>query len=147
MKNAAVVMLFAAALTLVGCGSNSSKNSGNINGNWTATLTDTGGAQVFRFATSLIVNNDGTLSISNFSFSTNSPCFVSGETESGGFALGGDFNGNVTGTFQLTVLSGAPGGNTLVLSGTANGKTITGTWTLTGGTGCTGSGNFTMTQS
>jgi hypothetical protein len=28
--------------------------------------------------------------------------------------------------------------------GTVNGNAITGTWTLTGGTGCTGSGNFTM---
>jgi hypothetical protein len=147
MRKFAVILLLVMGVTLVGCGSNSSKNSGNINGNWTAMLTDTGGLQVFTFATSLIVNGDGTLSVSNFSFSTNSPCFVSGETESGAFALSGDFNGNVKGTFQFTVLSGAPGGNTLVLSGTANGKTIAGTWTLTGGTGCTGSGNFTMSQS
>jgi hypothetical protein len=32
------------------------------------------------------------------------------------------------------------------LSGTANGNTISGTWSLTGGAGCTGSGNFIMTK-
>jgi hypothetical protein len=69
---------------------------------------------------------------------------VSGETESGSFAFTGDFNGKVTGTFTFNVVSGSPSGNTLKLMGTVNGNAITGTWTLTGGTGCTGSGNFTM---
>jgi hypothetical protein len=145
MKNLAVAILLVVTLALAGCGSNS-KDHGNINGNWTALLTDANGSLVFKFATSLIVNGDGTLSINNFSFSTNSPCFVSGETESGDFAFTGDFNGNVTGHFDLTVVSGSPSGNTLTLSGTVNGNTITGTWTLSGGTGCTGSGNFTMTN-
>jgi hypothetical protein len=90
-------------------------------------------------------NNDGTFSVSNFSFSTNSSCFVSSETESGSFLLSGNFNRNVTGEFQFTVMSGSPSGNRLTLPGTANGK-ISGTWSLTGGTGCTGSGNFTMTK-
>ena len=135
----------AVALTPIGCGSSNS-NPANINGNWYATLADTGNTTVFGFGTSLFVNNDGTLSVSNFSFSTNSSCFVSGETESGSFVLSGNFNGNVTGKFQFSVMSGSPSGNTLTLSGTANGNTISGTWSLKGGTGCTGSGNFTMTK-
>lgn len=145
MKNLAVAILLVVTLALAGCGSDS-RDHGNINGFWTATLTDANGSQVFGFATSVIVNSDGTLSISNFSFSTNSPCFVSGETVSGTFAFTGDFNGKVTGHFALKVLSGSPSGNTLQLSGTVNGNIITGTWTLSGGTGCTGSGNFTMTK-
>jgi hypothetical protein len=141
MKKLAMALLVTAVMTLVGCGSNPSH--GNINGHWTAVLTDT----TFNFGTSIVVNNDGTLSVSNFSFSTNSPCFVSGETESGSFAFTGDFNGKVTGSFTFKVVSGSPSGNTLSLTGTANGDTITGTWSLTGGSGCTGSGNFTMTKS
>ena len=141
MKKLAMALLVTAVMTLVGCGSNSSH--GNINGHWTAVLTDT----AFNFGTSIVVNNDGTLSVSNFSFSTNSPCFVSGETESGSFAFTGDFNGKVTGSFTFKVVSGSPSGNTLSLTGTVSGDTITGTWSLTGGSGCTGSGNFTMTKS
>jgi hypothetical protein len=38
--------------------------------------------------------------------------------------------GNVTGEFQFSVMSGSPSGNTLTLSGTANGNTISGTWFL-----------------
>ena len=135
--------LVAMLLTLVGCGSNNSKQ-GNINGTWTAVLSDTN----FSFGTALVVNSDGTLSVSQFSFSTNGqPCFVSGETESGSFALTGDFNGNVTGQFGFNVVSGYPSGNTLTLTGTANGNNIAGNWSLTGSAGCTGSGTFTMTKS
>ena len=145
MKNFAVGMLLAVSMVLAGCGSDS--KSGTINGNWTASLADSSnGTQVFAFTTSVIENTDGTLSISNFAFSTNSSCFVSGETESGTFALSGDFNGHVSGSFGMKVQSGTPSGNVLNLSGTVSGNTITGTWTLTGGTGCSGSGNFTMTK-
>jgi hypothetical protein len=142
MKMFAVAMLLVAGLTLSGCGSSS--NPGNINGNWTATLT---GSQNFSFTTSVIENSDGTLSVSKFSFTTNSSCFASGETETGTFALSGNFNGNVTGKFGMIVLSGTPSGNTLTLTGNVNGNAITGTWTLTGSSGCTGSGNFTMNKS
>jgi hypothetical protein len=141
MKKLSVAWLLAMVLTLVGCGSNDHPQ-GNINGTWTAVLTDTS----FNFVTSVMVNSDGTLSVSQFSFSTAGPCFVSGETESGSFALTGDFNGHVTGQFGFTVMSGSPSGNTLTLTGTVNGNTITGNWSLAGGVGCTGSGTFTMTK-
>jgi hypothetical protein len=139
MKKLAVAGLVAVVLTLVGCGWHD-HGHGNINGSWTAILSDSD----FSFGTSVVVNGDGTLSINQFSFSTNGPCFVSGETESGSFAFTGDFDGKVTGTFTFNVVSGSPSGNTLKLMGTVNGNAITGTWTLTGGSGCTGSGNFTM---
>ena len=143
MKRLAKAMLLMVCLTLVGCGLGSSDSS-NINGTWNATLIDTNDTTVFSFGTSLVVNNNGSLSITNFNFTTNSPCFVSSGTESGSFTLSGDFNGNVNGKFGFVVQSSSPIGNTLTLSGTANGNTISGNWTLTGGTGCTGSGSFTM---
>jgi hypothetical protein len=146
MKQFAATMLLVAGLCLVGCSANNSLNPANINGTWNATLTDTNNTTtVFTFGTSLMVNSDGSLSVSNFTFTTSSPCFLSGETESGSFTLSGNFNGNVTGKFQFVVLSGNPSGNTLALSGTANGNTISGTWTLNGSS-CTGNGNFMMTR-
>ena len=144
MKKLAVATLLVVGLTLVGCGSNSS--SGKINGTWTATLTDTNQSQVFNFSTSLVDNGDGTTTVTNLTFSSNSSCFVSGTTETGTFGLTGNSNGNVKGTFGMTIKSGTPSGNLLTLSGTVNGGTITGTWTLMGGAGCNGSGSFTMTK-
>jgi hypothetical protein len=132
-------------LTLLGCGSNNSSNPANINGTWNATLTDSNNVQAFTFGTSLVVNGDRTLSISNFTLTSNSPCFVSGETATGSFTLSGNFSGTMKGTFGFVVNSGTPAGNTLTLTGTDNGNTITGTWTMAG-TGCSGNGNFTMTK-
>jgi len=145
MKQLAVAFVLLIVLALIGCGSDTS-NSSNINGNWNATLISGNNSTFLTFGTSLKVNGDGSLSVSNFSFTTDSACFVSGETETGSFTLSGDFNGNVNGKFGFTVQSGSPAGNTLALSGTANGNTISGTWTLTGGGGCSGNGTFIMTK-
>jgi hypothetical protein len=145
MNRLGLTLLLGLGFVLAGCGA-SSKN-GNINGNWTASLTDNGGHQSFAFTTALVgTGSSGTLTVNNFHFSTSSPCFVSGESESGTFALTGDFNGNVSGQFGMSVVSGSPGGNTLTLTGTIRQNTITGAWVLAGGSGCTGSGNFTMTR-
>lgn len=144
MKMFSAALALMLGLTLIGCGA--SNNASNINGNWTATLMNSSGGQALAFQTSLTEMSNGSLSVTNLAFSTNSPCFVSGQTAVGTFVLSGNFNGNVSGKFGLNVQSGSPGGNTLILLGTANGNTITGTWTLNGGTGCTGSGNFTMTK-
>jgi hypothetical protein len=122
-RKLAVALLLAAGLVLVGCGSNNS-NSTNTSGNWTAALTNSSdGSQACTFTTSITENNDGALSVTNLTLSSSS-CFVSGETESGSFALGGNLNGNVTGQFQFKVLSAPPSNNVLTLTGTANGKTI-----------------------
>jgi hypothetical protein len=145
MKRLAAALVVFICIALIGCGSNSS-NASNINGTWNATLTSGGNATVFSFGTSLHANSDGSLTVSNFQFTTNSPCFVSGETETGSFTLSGNFNGNVNGKFGMTVQSGTPSGNTLTLNGAANGNTISGTWTLAGSGGCTGNGTFNMTK-
>ena len=87
MKTIAVTFLLGLGLVLVGCGSD--KNAGNIsniNGNWTATLSDGSGGQALAFTTALVATGtSGMLTVNNFRFSTDSPCFVSGETESGTF--------------------------------------------------------------
>jgi hypothetical protein len=144
MKQFCIVIALVLGFTL-GCGSDHSKSS-DINGNWNATLTSAGNQTVLAFATSLKANGDSSLNISNFHFTTDSPCFVSDETESGSFTVNGDFDGNVKGKFGMTVQSGDPAGNALALSGTDDGNTISGTWTLTGGSGCTGNGTFAMTR-
>jgi hypothetical protein len=146
MRISAIVALVGMVLTLAACGA-SSQGGANLNGTWTATLSDTNGTEAFAFTTALIATGaSGTLTINSFQFSTNSPCFVSGETESGTFTLSGNFNGKVSGSFGMNVRSGSPAGNTLTLMGTVSGNTVSGTWTLSGGSGCSGSGNFTMVR-
>lgn len=150
MKFLATTILIAAGLMLAGCGSSSSNNSA-VNGNWTATLTDVNGTPVFGFTTTLNQSGSSTVSGTNLSFTTSTPCFGSDATETGGFTVSGTLNGVSTGAFTLTIQSGTStttGSNTLSMQGTLNNNTITGTWTLTGtSAGCVGSGNFTMTRS
>lgn len=145
MQKLAMGFVLAVGLVLVGCGT-SSNNSGNINGSWTATLMDSKSNPTLSFSTSITQMSDGSLSVTNLNFSTNSPCFVTGETATGSFTLSGNFNGNVSGSFGMNVQSGSPGGNTLTMSGTVTGSSITGNWTLAGSSGCTGAGHFTMTR-
>jgi hypothetical protein len=145
MKQSLTALILLLSIALAGCGSNG--NSANINGNWSATLTDSGGgATVFNFVTALAVNSDGSLSVVNFTFNSSGPCFVSGQSATGSVTLSGNFNGNVTGSFQLNVQSTGSLNSVLTLNGTVSGGVITGTWTLTGGIGCTGNGAFTMTR-
>ncbi len=144
MKRIAIVVISLLPLILVACGGGSSNN---VNGNWSATLTNPNAGPAFSFTTTLNQSNGTTITGSNLVFSTATPCFSSVASETGGFTLTGNTTGAVTGGFELTVQSGTPSGNVLTLAGTLTNKTITGTWTLTGVTsGCTGSGNFTMTK-
>lgn len=145
MKKFAVAMLLAAGMALAGCGS-SSHNGGNVNGNWTAALQDANGTPVFAFTTSLAATGNGSaVTVSNFNFTTNS-CSFTAATETASFVLSGNFNGSVTGSFQLSINSGSPSNNTLALDGQVNGKTISGSWTVTGTTNCAANGTFTMTK-
>jgi len=144
MRQFAVALLVAVGLVLAGCGSN--HNASNINGTWNATLLSNGNSTNFNFGTSLTANGNGGVTVVNFSFTTNSPCFANSETETGSFTLSGNFNGQVNGTFGMTIQSSGSAQNTLVLNGTAAGNTISGRWTLVGSAGCTGSGTFVMTK-
>ncbi len=151
MRQLASVCAIALPLLLAACGG-STNNSNNINGNWTASLANSNGAAAFGFTTTLSQNSNDTVSVSNVNFKTSSPCFANGGTASGALTLSGTTNGVVSGGFRLAItsISSAPMGptNVLTLNGTVmNSNTISGTWNLTGlQSGCTGSGNFTMTK-
>jgi hypothetical protein len=147
MKQLGIAVLLVLGLTLAACGGGSSSSSNSINGNWTATLTNPDGSPAFAFTTSLSQSSGTVVTVTNLSFTTSTSCFSSGGTETGSFVLSGNFNGSVSGGFQMTAQSGTPSGNTLILQGTVNNNAVTGTWTLTGVTsGCTGSGTFIMTR-
>jgi hypothetical protein len=93
--------------------------------------------------------SSGGVSVSSFTItSANGSCFTGTTTESGSFTLSGNFSGNVTGTFGMTITAQDTGGqNVLMLQGgVAANNTITGNWSVTGTTACTGQGTFTMTK-
>lgn len=147
MKQLGIMFLAVAALALAGCGSNSNNN---INGNWTASLmsSNSSNTPVMGFNVTLNQTSGSSLSVTNLSFTSSSPCFAGGSTATGGFTLSGNFNGVTSGGFQMNVQSTpTAGSNLLTLQGTVNNNTINGTWTLTGtGSGCTGTGSFTMNK-
>ena len=147
MKQFGIAIVLALGLMLVGCGGGTSSNAGTVTGNWTATLTNADGTPAFAFTTSL-TQGSGTVVVTgtNITFTTSTACMTSGGSQTGSFVLSRNFNGNVTGAFQLTITSGPPGGSTLTLQGTVNGNAITGTWSLAGTGGCTGSGDFALTK-
>jgi hypothetical protein len=154
MKEVAILLL--AALMLNGCGSSTPTAQSAAGGIWSASLSGgTGSASGFSFITQFTVDSSGTLSFSSFEFINQGNCFpLNGGAISGTMGLTENMaTDEVTGSMTLTV---AGNGNTLTLSspdgvnGTLTGTTlsngtVTGTWTVTGGTGCTGSGgSFTM---
>jgi hypothetical protein len=118
----------------------------SINGTWTAILSSSNGAKTFDFTTSLAAIGNNGLNVAYLTFNSQGECFPGSSTASGSFVASGDFNGNASGGIQLTVNS-ATGENQLKLNGTLHNNTVSGTWTLTGGTsGCTGSGTFIMNK-
>jgi len=145
-KLVATITLLALGLTLTGCG----KTAGNIDGSWVATLvTPPGGTPVFAFSTNFSGSGGGAFTITNLTFTTAGTCFATPPfTETGTVSLTGNYNGHVTGSFGLTITTQFSSGtnNVLTLNGTVADSTITGTWTLTGSTGCSGSGIFTATR-
>ena len=147
MNRGVIAILLGLTLVLGGCGNSNSPNAGNVNGNWSATLTNTDSTPTFAFTTTFTQMSGTSVNVTNLTFTTASPCFVSGETETASFILSGNFSGSVTGAFQLAIKSGNPSGDTLTLQGTVRNNMITGTWTLVGiSSGCTGSGNFVVTR-
>jgi hypothetical protein len=148
-KRIRIMVLFTLGLALVGCGSGSNSST-NINGNWSASLTNSpGGQTVYTFSTTFTEASGGGVSVSNFTLtSSNGSCFTGPTTEAGSFSLGGNFNGNVTGTFGMTVTAqDTSGQNVLTLQGGVGpNNTITGTWSVTGTSACVGQGTFTINK-
>lgn len=144
MTKITAVLLLGMTLIFSSCGSNSNA-TGNINGIWKATLSNST-ASTFAFQTTLTVNADGSLGTTSFSLTlNNTPCSFPATTESGSFTISGNFNGQVSGTFHYVIMSNTAEPSILTLDGTVSGGQITGTWKVTGGIGtCTGNGSFTM---
>jgi hypothetical protein len=145
MKKFITMALLSVGLILSGCGSGSHA-TGNINGTWSATLSNSTLANDFIFMTHLTVNADGTLGTTTFNISVDStPCDFTTTTETGSFTISGNFNGQVSGAFHYVVMSTGVEVNTLTMDGMVSGGQITGTWQVSGATvNCTGSGKFTM---
>jgi hypothetical protein len=157
MKEVAILLVI--ALMLNGCGSSTTTAQTAAGVTWGAVLSGgIGSDSGFSFTTQFTVGSGGTLSISYFQFlnSNSTQCFpVAGGTQAGSMVLTTNTsNSTVTGTFSFTEQSG---GNTLTLTGTVTGTengttlsggSVTGSWTLAGGTGCSDAtgGSFTMTQ-
>jgi hypothetical protein len=165
MKEVAILLLL--VLLLNGCGSNPTLQS-TTGGIWEAELTGgASGASSPSFITEFTVNSDGTLQINFFQFlnlnQSSQSCFTTvspAAAPTGKVDLQLNTNDTVTGSINYAVTEN---GNTLSLVGTVIGTavvtqnynseslvgaTITGNWSLSGGTGCNGTGgSFTMTQS
>ena len=142
MKQFAIAIVLVLGAILTGCGGGTANSAATVTGNWTATLTNADTTPAFTFTTSLMQGTSTLVTGGSLTFNS-TPCFTSGGTETGSFVLSGNLNSGM-GAFQLTIVSGTPPGNTLVLTGTVSNNTIAGNWVLTGG--CTGSGTFTMTR-
>ncbi|HUA13697.1 MAG TPA: hypothetical protein VMG31_00260 [Verrucomicrobiae bacterium] len=164
MRKVVILSLLALELAVCGCGSNPTPTnviSTTANGTWEAQLTGgVGQASLMNFTTSFVVTDIGPIDPTGLSFLNQQTCFVTNNTETGTASFTTSSSGQVTGTMQFIVTSGIPAGNVLTLkgnlTGTSNGTTsttgtltngvVTGTWTLTGSSDCTGTGNFTMCQ-
>jgi hypothetical protein len=167
MKQVAILLLM--AFMLDGCSSTKTLQSTTTGIFQAQMYGGVGDASGYSFITQFTLNSNDTLNFSSFQFLTensvnNTPCFpIFGGTVGGNIAnYVVNSNDTVSGNLTLTVASG---GNTLTLTGVVTGTaTVTGTppntqttftslsvsgnWTLTGGTGCNNSGgSFTMTQS
>jgi hypothetical protein len=133
------------ALFLVSCGSTPAKK---IDGVWIASLQIPDGAVAYTFTVTLTQSTGSTVNVSNFGFTSPAPCFTAPLGQTATFTASGHSGGYETGPFGMNIATGlmTPVENVLTLSGSRNssGK-ISGNWTLTGLSGCSGGGTYTMT--
>jgi hypothetical protein len=157
MSKVAGAVLVALSVLLTGCGNTSTTISSN-GSFWEATLIESSGAATqYDFDAQFSIAGSGSLSVNSITFFNSNPCFVSGQTGSGQAVLTVDTTTEaVTGTLDFNVQSGTPSGNALQLTNTSvtgtesgtslTGAVVTGDWTLTGSSGCTNGGTFTLRQ-
>ena len=132
--------LLAVALVLGGCGSSGTLTSNNINGNWTATLTNSDGSLAYQFSATFAQGSGSELSITNLTYTASSACpaLTSEGQVQGSFAV-------ATGAFAMTQTLLNVGGPILSLQGKAGNGRISGQWTLSGLVPrCSGNGSFTI---
>jgi len=132
-----------AALVLISCGSSPK----TINGTWQASVLNPNGSLAYTFLSGLAQGTGSAVNVSNFDFNSPAPCFATPLGQTASFSVTGNSRGYQTGPFQMTVTTIFPAAtnNVLTLSGNRNSDGgITGTWTISGLTGCPGNGTFTM---
>ena len=159
MKQVALLLLVAFSLSACSNPTVTQQAQSAASGIWSAQVQGgNGSASGFSFTTEFSVGSAGGLNITYFQFLNTTACFpVDGQNESGTMVLNSvnPSTGQASGTFTYKVQAS---GNTLTLTGNVTGTevngapplsggTITGNWSLSGGSGCNDStGTFTMTQ-
>jgi hypothetical protein len=146
MNCARLTSLALLAFFLVSCGSNSPAKK--IDGVWNASLQNPDGSVAYTFMATLTQSTGSTVIVSNFGFTSPAPCFTAPLGQSATFTASGHSGGYETGPFGMNIDTGlmTPVENVLTLNGTRNSDgRILGTWTLTGLSGCSGGGTYTMT--
>ena len=131
---------------LVSCGSNSPTKK--IDGVWTANLQNPDGSVAYTFMATLTQSTGSTVNVSSFGFTSPASCFTAPLGQTATFTASGHSGGYETGPFGMSIATALMTmvENVLTLSGTRNSDgTISGTWTLTGLSGCSGGGTYTMT--
>jgi hypothetical protein len=146
MTCARLISLALLAFFLVSCGSGSPAKK--IDGVWNASLQNPDGSVAYTFGATLAQNTGSTVNVSSFSFTSPAPCFTAPLGQTATFTASGHSGGFEIGPFGMSVSTAfmTMQENVLTLTGTRNsdGK-ISGTWTLTGLSGCSGGGPYTMT--
>jgi hypothetical protein len=145
MRKIGIAALSWLVLMICACGSSQPLN---INGFWIANLNNPDGTPAFGFTTNFMQGSGTAVNVTNLQAST--PCFSTPTSETATFSRTGSSNGVQTGPFAMTISTEFPAAqnNIATLQGNRDAVTggITGSWTMTGQSGCTGSGLFTMNQ-
>jgi len=146
MTCARVISLVLLSCFLAACGS--STPAKKIDGIWNANLQNPDSSVAYTFMATLTQSTGSNVDVSGFVFTATAPCFTDPMGQTATFNATGHSGGYETGPFGMSVATarGTMVENTLTLTGTRNndGK-ISGTWTLTGLSGCSGGGSYTMT--
>ncbi len=156
MKKTVATLVLLTAL-LAACGADTAKN---IDGPWLGQLFYPDATPAGSFSATLKQESGSAVDVSGFVLDGPS-CFSPPLTSSAMFSATGSSGGFVIGTFTMTVSTAFPGpNNVLTVSGTrtsgASGGpgitsptpgSISGTWEMTGQTGCTGHGILIMKPS
>lgn len=145
MKMVSVILLLSFAPLLVACGS--SHPAKKIDGVWNGNLQNFDSSSAYKFSTTLTQNSGSTVDVSGFLFMDSAPCFPARTTETATFSATRHSGGFEIGPFAMHISTtlGTGSQNVLTLDGVRapDGK-ISGTWSLTGSPGCSGTGTYTM---
>ena len=145
MKLVGVILLLSLAPILLACGS--SHPAKKIDGVWNANLENFDSSSAYKFSATLTQNSGSAVDVSGFLFMDSAPCFPSSTAQTATFSATRHSGGYEIGPFAMHISStfGTGTENVLTLDGTRSpdGK-ISGTWSLTGSPGCSGTGTYTM---